>query len=694
MRSLLRSGIVLCAVAAAGAAPHPARHAAVGAQSSAAQPAGAQPASAQPASTPASSTPAAGIMPVPANVKAEGLPPIPSSLADALAPYAASRRALLLAWHPTDRRMLIWTTFGNVGQIHSVAGPGMDRRQLTFFRDGVPAPPASGGGAWYEPGGRYFLFSKDTGGGAETTQIFRYDPATRQPVMLTDGKGRAGAPVWSHRSGLIAYDSTSRGGHNGADRDLYVMDPAQPRSARRVAELEGAWGVAAWSPDDREVVAVHAPAQGEQHLWRIDIASGARTPLTDPAEYASWRSPQYSPDGRYVYALSNRGSEVLRLWRCELSSGAWSLLTPEEEGFESVALSPDGRTLALVGDRVDGSRVELRDARTLALRSAPALPRGQLVDAPQWRPGGAEVAFTFWSPRVFGDVYSVSAATGAVERWTESEVGTFDPATLPEPELVRWRSFDGLLLTGVLYRPPARFTGPRPVIVSIHGGPAGPTARERPRYQGRSAYFLNELGIAILYPNVRGSYGFGKAFSKLDDGLQRGDTVRDVGALLDWIAADPALDKSRVMVTGVSYGGFMTYAVAEAYGDRLRCAFAASGISDFITYFRNTDTARVEDRRAEYGDERLPEVREFLTRISPASGAARLRVPLLIVHGLKDTRVPVDQAEAMAAAARANGVPVWLTIYTDEGHLLPTTRTNNDFLFYTWIRFVQEYLIR
>jgi dipeptidyl aminopeptidase/acylaminoacyl peptidase len=294
---------------------------------------------------------------------------------------------------------------------------------------------------------------------------------------------------------------------------------------------------------------------------------------------------------------------------------------------------------------------------------------------------------------VFGDVYSVTARTGAVDRWTESEVGTFDPGSLPDAEIIQWKSFDGLTLSGVLYRPPARFTGPRPVLLSIHGGPAGPTARERPRYQGRSAYFLNELGIAILYPNVRGSYGYGKAFSKLDDGVKREDTIKDIGALLDWIAQQPALDKSRVMVTGVSYGGFMTYAVAEAYGDRLRCAFAGSGISDFISYFKNTDTARVEDRRAEYGDERIPEIRDFLTRLSPVTQASKLRIPLLIAHGQRDSRVPVDQAEAMAASARRNGVPVWLTVYADEGHQLPTTRANNDFLFYTWIQFMRAYLL-
>lgn len=637
--------------------------------------------------------PAAGVVAVPGNVRAQGLPAIPASLPDALLPYGASRRALLLGWHPLRREILIWTTFGNVGQIHSVAGPGMDRRQLTFFREGVPAPSPQSAGAWYEPGGTYFVFPRDTGGGAETMQLFRYDLATRQATLLTDGKSRNGTPAWAHRSRLIAFDSSARGGHNGADRDLYVMDPMAPGSGRLVAELDGTWSVGEWSPDDREILAVHSPAQGEQHLWRVNAGTGAKSPLTDPHEYAIWRFPQYSPDGRFVYALSNRSSEFLRLWRCDLATASWTLMTGEDEGLESYSLSPDGRTLAVVYDSMAGSRVELRDARTLALRATPAMPRGQLVDAPQWRPGGAEVAFTFWSPHVFGDVYSVDARTGAVTRWTESEVGTFDPNSLPDPEIVHWKSFDGLSLSGVLYRPPARFKGPRPVMLSIHGGPAGPAARERPRYQGRSAYFLNELGVAILYPNVRGSYGSGKAFSKLDDGIRREDTVRDIGALLDWIALQPTLDKSRVMVTGVSYGGFMTYAVAEAYGDRLRCAFAASGISDFITYFRNTDSTRVEDRRAEYGDERIPEIREFLTRISPLTQASKLRIPLLIAHGQKDSRVPVEQAEAMAASARANGAPVWLTIYTDEGHLLPTTRANNDFLFYTWIRFVQEYLL-
>lgn len=668
MRHLARAGVLLCAVTAVASGPA---------------------ARAQAPQAPAASQVA--VVPVPSNVKADGIPPIPASIPDALAPYGSSRRALMLGWHPRRREVLIWTTFGNVGQIHAVAGPGMDRRQLTFFREGVSVPLPGATIAWYDPSGSYVVFAKDAAGGAETTQLFRYDPATAKSTLLTDGKSRNGAPAWSNRSGLIAFESTRR---NGKDRDLYVMDPTDPASTRLVTQVEGSWSVAEWSPDDRELLAVNSPAGNtETSLWRVDVKSGEKKRLSPAGEPAVWRAPQYSHDGRSVYVLSNSGSEVLRLWRGDIASGAWKPITGEEDALESFSLSPDGRTIAVVFDSTTSSRVELLDAATLAVRVAPKLPAGQILTTPQWRHDSGEVAFSLWSLRTFGDVYSVNARTGTVDRWTRSEFGAFNPDSLPEPEIVQWKSFDGLTISGILYRPPARFTGPRPVIINIHGGPGGSTSRERPRYQGRSAYFLNELGIAILAPNVRGSWGFGKAFGRLDDGMKREDAVKDIGALLDWIAVQPNLDKDRVMVTGISYGGYMTYAVAEAYGNRIRCAVAASAISNFISYFERTDPTRAEDRRVEYGDERVPEMREFLTRISPVTQASKLRVPLMIVHGRQDTRVPVDQAEVMARTVRANGVPVWLTVYEDEGHVMWASAANNNFFFYTWIQFVQQYLL-
>ena len=649
----------------------------------------------RPQDGPAGSEPGGDFLPVPANITAEGLSPIPRSIVSELAPYVSSRRAMILGWHPTRREILITTAFdGNTFQIHSVAGPGMDRQQLTFFPTGggVAANSVS---ASYAPDGSYFVYTKDSSRGGETMQLFRFDLETRRSTRLTDGKSRNGAPVWSHRSGLIAFDSTSRGGHNGADRDLWVMDPRNPSSARLVLEVEGNWSVADWSPDDTELLAVNAPAENTRtSLWRVNVKTGQRTQLSPEGPPAVWRMPTYSPDGRTVYVLSNRDSETLRLWRGDIASGSWKPITSETDDLESFALSPDGRTIAAVFDSTTSSRVELLDAKTLRVRWAPKLPAGQVLPRPPiWRPDSSELSVSLWSLRTFGDVFSVNARTGAVDRWTKSEFGAFDPDTLPEPEIVRWKSFDGLMISGVLYRPPSRFTGPRPVIINIHGGPSGSISRERPRYQGRSAYFLNELGIAILSPNVRGSWGFGKAFGRMDDGMKREDSVKDIGSLLDWIATQPAFDKNRIMVTGVSYGGYMTYAVAERYSDRLRCAMAAAAISDFITYLATTDPTRPEDRRAEYGDERIPEMRDFLTRISPVTNASKLRIPLFIVHGANDPRVPLGQAEEMARIVRGGNTPVWMTVFADEGHDFWANPANNNFWFYAWIQFVRQYLL-
>lgn len=618
-------------------------------------------------------------VPVPTTVTADGLPPIPQSIAAKLAPYGRFRRATLLDWHPTKREMLVSTTTGSAPQIHVVRQPG-GAAQLTASPEGVP------GEASYSPlGGDWIVYRKDTGA-AETHQLWHFRP-DGEPVLLTDGKSRNGVPVWS-KGGRIAFESNRR---NGKDRDIYVMDPKDPSTSRMLMEVSGSWFVSAWSPDDRSILAVEMLPGNDTALWSVDVESGKRTlltPLESDESPSIWSSAHYAPDGT-IYAISNRGSELPRLWRWR--RGQWTALTKDGDSVESAAVSPDGATIAVVFDRDASSRLELLDARTLAVRTRPELPAGQITNL-EWHRSGREVGFTFGSVRMQGDVFSVDAKSGAITRWTTSPIGGVDPGTLPEPEIVRWKSFDGRTISGVLYRPPAKFTGRRPVMINIHGGPND--ARERPRFQGRSAYFLNELGIAIVYPNVRGSFGFGRTFEKSDDGRLREDAVKDVGALLDWIAAQPNLDPARVMVTGASYGGYMTYAVAARYPERIRCAFAGVAISNFVSYLENTEPGRQEDRRAEYGDERDPQMRDFLLGISPVTLASRIKVPLMIAHGRQDARVPVAQAESMHAAVKANGTPSWLVIYEDAGHEnFPRTQANYDFNFYTWILFAEKYLL-
>lgn len=623
-------------------------------------------------------------LPIPATVKVDGVPAIPASMAERFATYGEFRSAELLTVHPTRREILIATTFGPRRHIHVVDGPGRARTQLTFG-------PAIQGGAIFEPTkGDYFVFRRDTGGGTESSQLFRFDVATRAVTMITDGKARNGgnAMVVSSRSGLLAFDSNRR---TGKDRDIWVVDPANPSSQRMVPQITGNWFARDWSPDDRELLVEELVSTDERYLWRVDVKTGAKTALT-PREKAPalWQMPRFAPDGRTIYAVSNSGGEFPRLWRGDIAASAWTPITAESSVVETYALSPDGRTIAVVFDRDASSVLELVDAASGKTRHVVKVPPG-IVTRLEWRRTGQELLFNLASIHTQNDVYSVMAPTGAVERWTTSEVGGAHVASLPAPEIVRWKSFDGLTVSGILYRPPARFTGPRPVIINVHGGPA---ERERPRFIGRSAAFLNEQGIAVLYPNVRGSAGFGKAFLAADNGKLREHAVQDVGALLDWIAQQPALDKNRVMVTGPSYGGYVTYAAAVKYGDRIRAAVPAGGIADFVAYLEQTEPVRQPDRRSEYGDERDAETRAFLKELSPATHVARIRTPLLIVHGGKDPRVPLAQAQAMAKAVRANGVPVWMVVFEDEGHLMFANTANNDLNLLIWLRFVEEFLLK
>ncbi|HVZ19816.1 MAG TPA: prolyl oligopeptidase family serine peptidase, partial [Vicinamibacterales bacterium] len=378
----------------------------------------------------------------------------------------------------------------------------------------------------------------------------------------------------------------------------------------------------------------------------------------------------------------------------------WTPITPENKGvnaglFPAVspafALSSDGLMLAVVYDRGDDDEIEVYDVGTMKARPLPALPPGQ-ISRLAWRPGSRELGFTLASLQSPGDVYSIDTAIGTLSRWTESETSGFNPAVLPPPEVIKWKSKDGMTISGILYRPPSgKFTGPRPVMVNIHGGP---NQRERARFIGRSNYFLNDLGIALIYPNVRGSIGFGPQFEKADDGRGRKGAIEDIGALLDWIGAHPEFDKNRVMLTGASYGGWLSLEAGIVYGDRVRCIFEGAGITDFVTFMEQTDPSRLVDRRAEYGDERDPDTRAFLESISPLTRSADLKVPTFVAAGARDSRVPVAQARQLVEALKGRNVPVWYTEYADAGHDgFPNSLKNYDFLFNTWAMFIKQYLL-
>jgi dipeptidyl aminopeptidase/acylaminoacyl peptidase len=635
----------------------------------------AQAQSADPAPPPAVQPPAA--------LRADGMPPIPASIAESVGAYTEFRSAAFAGWHPTKREALILTRFADTAQVHEVRMPGGARRQLTFYPDRV----ADAG--WPRRSGDYFVFTKDRGGD-EFSQIYRTDVATGTTTMISDGgRSQNSLGPWSHAGDRMALASTRR---NGVDRDIYVMDPRDPSSTRLLLELKGGgWAPLDWSPNDRQLAVLEYVSVNESYVWIADVAAGTKTLLTPKAGKVpvAYDGAEFSRDGQGVYVLTDRDSEYMRLAWIELATGKHRYLTTDlawdVEGFD---VSPDGRTIAFVTNEDGASVLRHIEATTGKALPVPPLPIG-VVGALAWHESGRELGVSLSSARAPSDVYSVDFAAQRVERWTESETGGLNASAFAEPQIVRWTSFDGRTISGLLYLPAARFAGPRPVMIIIHGGPEG---QSRPTFLGRNNYYLDQLGVAILYPNVRGSTGFGKSFAKLDNGRRREDSVKDIGALLDWLRTRPDLDASRVMVTGGSYGGYMTLAAATKYDDRIRSSLSVVGISNFVTFLENTEEYRRDLRRVEYGDERDPAMREFLLGISPLNHAQKISKPLFIVQGKNDPRVPYTESEQMVATVRAKGGAAWYLLAEDEGHGFAKKR-NADYQFYATVAFIQNHLL-
>jgi dipeptidyl aminopeptidase/acylaminoacyl peptidase len=579
--------------------------------------------------------------------------------------------------------MLISTEFGETPQIHALKFPGGARTQLTFYSDYVS------GGIYQPQKGGCFIFSKDTNGD-EINQIYRYDMATGEVTLLTDGKSRNESPVWSNSGEWLLYGSTRR---NGTDMDLYVVNPLDPKSNRMLVQLEGGfWIPYDWSPDDSNALIYQHISATENNLWIIDVKTGEKSLLTpkDGNKQTAYWLGQFSKDGKGVYVTTDRDSEFQRLAYIDLATRQYKILTDRlQADVDEFDLSSDGKTLAFVSNEEGIGRLHLLDLETCREKPVPRLPTG-VVSGIKWHPNGRELGFAFTSARYPTDIYSFDSQSGKLERWTFSETGGIKTENFSEAELIRWKSFDARMISRFLYRPPAKFSGKRPVLIGLHGGPQ---AQTRPTFAGRANYYLNELGVTVIYPNVRGSSGYGKTFLKLDDGLRREDAHKDIGALLDWIKTQPDLDADRVMVFGESYGGYLALAVAVNYSDRLRAVHSIVGPSNLVTYLEHSDSWVRELQRVEYGDERDPKTRKFLENIAPLNNAQKIKTPLFVVQGKNDSLVPPTESEQIVRAVRKNGVPVWYLAANDEGHGF-IKKKNRDYQFYATVLFMKEYLLK
>ena len=617
------------------------------------------------------------------NLVAEGIPKIPAALAETVDRYTNFRGATLKSWDPVKREMLIGTRFADTVQVHVVRMPGGARTQLTFYPDRIVS-------ALYPPlRDDYFVFSKDVGGG-EFFQFYRYDIATGDITLLTDGKSRNTDPVWSYAGDKIVYGSTRR---TGNDVDLWEIDPRNPKSDHLVAQLQGGgWEALDWSPDGGRILVKEGISANEEYLWIMDANSGEKTLLTPKGSEVkiAYNRGCFSKDGKGIYVTTDKDSEFQRLAYFDLASKQTTYLTSHIPwDVDEFDLSYDGKAIAFVTNEDGFGVLHVLDTKTGKEKPVPTLPKG-VISGVLWHQNNRDVGFDLASARSSSDVYSLDVPSGKVERWTFSEAGGLNLGSFPQPDLIHWKSWDGRNISGFLYRPPAKFTGKRPVIVYIHGGPEG---QFRPEFPGRWDFYMNELGIAMIAPNVRGSTGYGKTFLALDNGFLREGSYQDINTLLDWIKTRPDLDSSKVLITGGSYGGFMTLAVATSYNDRICCSVDVVGPSNLVTFLEHTSGYRKDLRRVEYGDERDPKMREFLERIAPANKAKNITKPLFVIAGENDPRVPVSESQQMVAMVRQNGTPVWWLMAKDEGHGF-AKKKNQDYQFYATVMFVKEYLLK
>lgn len=596
----------------------------------------------------------------------ENVPAIPDDVKEAVQRYQNYREARFQDWLP-DGSVLITTRFGSTAQVHHVAAPGRDRAQLTFHNEPIAEAQSI-------PGDYRFLYSRDTGGD-EWFQLYVRSVLGGATTQLTEPGTRNLSPVISKDGRRILWARAIRG---SPDYAIISADPRTPESRRLVWQGVGSVAPADISDDGRRALISRSLSNRENRLLILDLDTGRTRELEWSARRpARYDEPRFARNGRSILAITDAQSDVRRLVEIDLDSGESRFVSPEGRWeVEDYDLSDDGRLLAYVFNEEGYSRVVVQDFVTRrALPQPEALARG-VVTGLDFSPDGSRLAIGLSAPTIAGDVFTLDLSNGGgIERWTMSELGELESSRLAEPELIRFESFDGLSVPAFVYRPRTVDANVRtPVIIDIHGGPESQT---RPLWNPGAQYFAEILGATVILPNVRGSTGYGTRYLNLDNAERREDSVRDIGALLDWVARQPGLDASRVAVYGQSYGGYMSLASMVHYSDRLVGGVERYGISNWTSFLQNTEAYRRDNRRAEYGDERDARMRAVFDRISPLNNVARISKPMLIMQGANDPRVPQSESDQVVRELRANGVETWYVLFADEGHGFQK-KPNND----------------
>jgi dipeptidyl aminopeptidase/acylaminoacyl peptidase len=590
--------------------------------------------------------------------------------------YLTVRRAYGASLGPDGQLAFLLDTTG-VPQIWTIESPHEWPTQRTFYDE-----PVSFGS--FSPTRSELIFGMDEGGN-ERMGLFRLDddgsitPLTAMPAA----KHRWGG--WSHDGDRFAFASNRR---DESVFDVYVQDrDATGEAADLVFEGDGWYSVGGWSPDDDALILTEAHSSFDQDVYVLDLDAGERRHLTPDTSGVRYGSVQWGPDGEGLYLVTDRGADTLYLARMDAETGELDRLQEGGEwNVDGVALDDD-TGLLVYSRNVDGytelSLAELAGPTELDRLGLPDVP-GDVAGGVSFGPEGDRLALSSSGRGLNTNVSVLDVAAlraengdastdtgtdggndstdGALTRWTDAATAGIPRETFVEPELVHYESFDGREIPAFLSLPDDQPEGGVPVIVDIHGGPE---SQRRPSFSGLIQYFLSR-GYAVLEPNVRGSSGYGREYTHLDDVEKRMDSVRDIETALDWLEDRPGVDGDRIVAKGGSYGGFMVLASLTEFPDRWAAGVDAVGIANFVTFLENTGPWRRELREAEYGS--LEDDREFLESISPITNIDRIEAPLFVLHGANDPRVPVGEAEQIAREAKEQGVPVEKLVFEDEGH--------------------------
>jgi dipeptidyl aminopeptidase/acylaminoacyl peptidase len=621
-------------------------------------------------------------IPKPAAIETQDVPPIPADFAAKLAQYQNTRSASFAGWDPAGKGILIRTRFANAPQLHRVYEPGGRREQITFYEE-----PVDGGFIRKATDGAILLAINQ--GGSENDQLYLLDQANFSTTLLTDGKSRHRIDAMRDDGSLMIVASNQR---NGRDTDLFVMAPRKPGFQRTLLEVDGEhWSVSDWSKDGKKLLLTRYVSINESYAAVMDFQTGKRRDIALPSdEKTAIGAFKFAPDDKHAYIVCDAGREFKTLALIDLENDKWDRLTSHVSwDVSSLKVHRETKRVAVTFN-VDGySQLLVFEANEAGkpIHDRLSYQDESVLDSIEFSPDGRQIGFTLTKPSAPADVFSIDLdANGQWTRWTVSEVGGLDPTKFSTPQLIHYSSFDSHEIPAWYYRPKsANAQRKAPVLIQIHGGPE---SQAQPFFSGTTQFYVNEMGLAVILPNVRGSAGYGKTYLKLDNAEKREDSVRDIGALLDWIAKQPELDASRVAVSGGSYGGFMVLSSLTHFGERIKAGIDIVGICNFNTFLKNTSPYRVDLRRAEYGDERDEKMKAIFERISPANQADKIVSALLVAHGRNDPRVPFSEAEQISAKVRSHGRTVWTVFADNEGHGF-AKKDNSDYL-----RAVEAYFLK